>query len=137
MTSFFGPLRYSSNPRRAVVALLALAWISFTSCHRNEVGSDEIRDAAQKGDLATVQTLLKSHPHLVFSKDDRGDTPLHWASAKGHKDVAQLLLASGADVNARNNNGWTPLHYAVSHDRKDVVELLLANKADVNAKTDG
>src|SRR5205807_5192414 len=83
MTSFCSRLRYFRNPRRHAVTLLALVWISLTcSCHRNEVGSAEIRDAAQKGDLAKVQTLLRSHPDLVFSKDNKGDTPLHWAAAR-------------------------------------------------------
>jgi ankyrin repeat protein len=50
------------------------------------------------------------------------------------KDVAELLLANGAKVNARNNDGRTALHEAADAGNKDVLELLLANKADVNAK---
>ena len=48
--------------------------------------------------------------------------------------MVELLLASKADVNAKDNDGWTPLHTATG---KDVVELLLAHGADVNAKTSG
>ena len=33
------------------------------------------------------------------------------AAGKGHKDVAELLLASKAEVNAKDNDGATPLHY--------------------------
>ena len=61
-------------------------------------------------------------------------TPLHWAAVGGHKDVVELLLAHGAEVNARYSDGYTPLHYAAANGHKDVVELLLANEADVNAK---
>src|ERR1035438_7582111 len=98
-----------------------------------------IHDAAANGDLGTVKALLKGNPGLV---DKSGMTPLHWAAARGHKDVAELLLANGADVNAKNtgttglNTGLTPLHYAAGSGHKDVAELLLANKADVNAKSD-
>jgi ankyrin repeat protein len=53
---------------------------------------------------------------------------------KGHKDVAELLLANQAEVNAKDNYGGTPLHAAAVGGYKDVVELLLANKAGVNAK---
>ena len=54
--------------------------------------------------------------------------------SEGHKDVAELLLANKAEVNAKDNNGWTPLHLAAPKGHKDVAELLLANKAEVNAK---
>jgi len=87
--------------------------------------------------LAKVQALLKGHPDLVFSKAskaNKGGTPLHWAAAGSHKDVAELLLANKADVNAKDDNGNTPLDSAAFSGHKDVAELLLANKAEVNAK---
>ena len=65
--------------------------------------SGEIHDAAKTGDLAKVQALLKDNHDLVFSKDNNGGTPLHWAALNGHKDVAELLLANRADVNAKDN----------------------------------
>ena len=27
----------------------------------------------------------------------------------GHKEIVELLIAKGADVNAKNKDGWTPL----------------------------
>ena len=95
--------------------------------------SGTFHEAAEDGDLEKVKALLKGNPRLVFRKDDEGQTPLHVAASKGHKDVAKLLMDYKADVNARKKYGDTPLHYA-AHGHKDVVELLLANKADVNAK---
>jgi ankyrin repeat protein len=56
------------------------------------------------------------------------------AEAVGDSVGAELLLADGAEVNAKNNIGETPLHLAVSDGKKDVAELLLANKAEVDAK---
>jgi ankyrin repeat protein len=40
------------------------------------------------------------------------------------KDVAELLLANRADVNATTVDGETPLHWAAAVGDKDVVELL-------------
>jgi len=47
-----------------------------------------------------------------------------------------LLLASKAEVNAKDNSGQTPLHLAAGMGHKDVTELLLASKAEVNAKSE-
>ena len=49
-------------------------------------------------------------------------------------DAAAILLAGGAEVNAKSRRGWTPLHEAFASGRTALVEMLLANKADINAK---
>ena len=38
-----------------------------------------------------------------------GLTPLHCGARYDHKNVAELLLANRADINAKNNGGFTPL----------------------------
>jgi ankyrin repeat protein len=100
--------------------MIALAWSSLAYC-------GEIHDAIRKGDLATVQALLKDNPELANSKDRSGRTALQWAAVFGFKEISQVLLGYKADINARDSAGMTPLHY------KDEVQLLLDNKADVNA----
>lgn len=61
-------------------------------------------------------------------------TPLQAAVAGQCKDVAELLLAKGARVNAPFPNGATALHLAAYHGDIEMVKMLLANKADLNAK---
>jgi hypothetical protein len=117
-------------PRRAAVALLLSA--ALASGPAGFCGP--IDEAARDGDLAKVKLLLKDHPDLVSSKDEKyGQTPLHIAAFNDHLDVAKLLLANKADVNAKANNGSTPLHLAAAKGNKDMVELLLASKADIDA----
>jgi len=118
---------HSSIPRWTAVTLLALTWTSFAFC-------GEIHDAAQKGDAAKVEALLKAHPELIFSRDNDGKTALHVAAYAGQKDVAALLLANKSEVDAKNNEGDTPIILAAALGHKDVVELLLDNHADINAK---
>ena len=72
----------------------------------------------------------KNRPDPVLSKERAGGTPLHCGAQNGHKDVAELLLANQADVNAKDGNyGDTPLQCGAQNGHKDVVELLLASQA--------
>jgi ankyrin repeat protein len=63
-----------------------------------------------------------------------GNTPLHGAANKGHVDVANMLIAKGANVNVRDQGGATPLHGAANYGHVAVAELLIAKGADVHAK---
>jgi ankyrin repeat protein len=109
------------------VTLVVLACSNLAFC-------GEIQVAAESGNLEKVKALIKDNPDLASSTNKNGWTALHFAAAAGHKDVAELLLANKADVNAKDKDGATPLHTAAANDHKDVAELLLANKAEVNAK---
>ena len=115
----------------SVLYLLFLAWFVWVGV----ACAGEIHDAARAGDMEKVKALLKVNPGLVNAKAGYlMDTPLFSAVGSGHKDVVELLLSKGAEVNAKNRDGWTPLHEAASSGQKDVVELLLSKGAEVNAK---
>jgi hypothetical protein len=49
--------------------------------------------------------------------------------------AVRLLIAKGADVNAKGRSGWTPLHFAANGGHREVAKLLIAKGADLNAKT--
>jgi hypothetical protein len=130
MTTFQSHLLRFKLPRR----LAALLLLSVVLAAGTTGFCGPIHDAARSGDLEKVKSLVKEHPDLVSSQDELyGQTPLHIAAFNGHKDVAEFLLANGADVNAKAKNGSTPLHLAAAKGYNGIVELLLANKADVNA----
>ena len=96
-------------------------------------GQGSLHEAAFNGKLEKAEALIKANPNLVNSHASYAEqTPLHIAAEFGHKDVAELLLANKADVEALAHGGWTPLLNAVFGGHKDMVELLLANKAKVN-----
>jgi hypothetical protein len=98
-------------------------------------GEGSLHEAAFNGKLEKAKALIKENPELVNSQSSyASQTPLHLAVEYGHKDVAELLLANKADVEAKAYGGWTPLLDAVFGGHKDLVELLLAHKADVNVK---
>lgn len=138
MHSVFSRLCNIRILRYATVILLVLAVLvgSFAIW-----GRIAICRAAQSDNLVMVKLLLKIRPDLVFSRykeasfsepDESGWTPLHYAVAYGHKDIAELLLANKADVNAKGDGGETPLYEAAYENHTDVADVLLANGADVN-----
>jgi ankyrin repeat protein len=60
-------------------------------------------------------------------------TPLHAAAAGGSVDVAQILVESGAEVDARNSYGNTPLHIACLNGHSSLCSELTYCGADINA----
>lgn len=63
-----------------------------------------------------------------------GMTPLHYAAAMGQKDIVQLLLNAGADIEKRDLvNLRTVLIVAAFCGQLGVVKVLLKRGADINA----
>lgn len=49
-------------------------------------------------------------------------------------DALARLVATGADVNARDSNGWPPLRMACAMNKLSTIDILLAAGARVNAR---
>jgi ankyrin repeat protein len=94
-----------------------------------------VAQTAATVDVETVQQMLEQTPDLAHRFSQDGWTYLHQAAQLGRRDVADLLLQHGADVNARAHNGLanTPILCAVIAQHTEIVALLLAHGADVNA----
>lgn len=91
-------------------------------------------------DFLLRQKIMDLNPKDIYLSS-KGETPLHSAIRYGNKEIAELLIANHADVNARNRNdknpdmcGETPLHIAIRYGKKEIAELLLANHANVNTR---
>lgn len=89
------------------------------------------------GHLDTVQALLRAGAQVSTpSRESMKVTPLHSAAAAGQLEIAKVLIAQGANVNARAATGFTALHEAAANGDIPFATLLLEHSADVNAKTD-
>jgi ankyrin repeat protein len=60
----------------------------------------------------------------VNAKDGYGLPPLHWPAWRGHKEIAELLIAKGADVNAKGLGDTTPLNSAIFARITETADLL-------------
>jgi len=82
--------------------------------------------------------LLEKQPSLVQTADTRGWTALHYAAERSATEVAKLLLARGADANARDSKGHTPVDFA-SHPgpwkpqaATEIIQLLKVHGAEID-----
>ncbi len=74
---------------------------------------DDLLVACEAGDWVTVAEILGQNDSDVNRRDVCGYTALHYAVSTGQRQVCELLVSLGADLNAVNpSKGHTPLHCA-------------------------
>lgn len=94
---------------------------------------ERLAAAARDGDAAEVRRLLDANPGLArCAAFGSLSSPLHLAAAKGHHEIAALLLENGADVNGRNIYGQTALMQACRFGHWEVVQTLLLFRCNVS-----
>jgi ankyrin repeat protein len=98
------------------------------------MSAPEIYDAAVFGDFETVERLLKGDPSAVNARDEYGFTPLHGVAGEHQFEMAEFLIAHGADVASRTDSGITPIHLAAY---PEMVRILVKHGADLEAREDG
>ena len=93
--------------------------------------------AANKGTVEEVRELLEidAGVDINFKGGYNNRSPLYVAVSSGNKEIAELLISKGADVNAKDKDGRTSLHSAASSGNKEIAELLISKGADVNAQS--
>ena len=123
-------------------------------------GKTALSVAALLGREEIVEVLL-ARDASCNSHDSRGATPLHlvggdvtidpdgirrsllkglnvppreWPVGRGHRAIAERLLAAGARIDARDDYGMTPLNRAARSGNFAVVEVLVGHEADVIIK---
>jgi ankyrin repeat protein len=90
-----------------------VAWAHY--CGRHDVfelliDRAGIHDLVVFGRVDRLREVLAADPSLCTARDDRGKTPLHYLdrNLKNAKEIIDLLVGHGADVNARDFAGRRP-----------------------------
>lgn len=97
----------------------------------NAFGMNPFFRAISQDDSQKAQELINQDKSIVNSTDTNGWTPLYNAAWYNSKDVAKILLNSGALVNKTTKSG-AALHFAAQSGHKQITQLLLDYGAMVN-----
>ncbi|CAM9600342.1 unnamed protein product, partial [Hapterophycus canaliculatus] len=84
--------------------------------------------ACSRGEDETVRNLLLNNVSAIDFEAVRpstGRTPLLEACWEGHTTLAEILVASGANVHAQDEVEFACLHAAAYHGHVEIIDLLL------------
>jgi ankyrin repeat protein len=132
----FEPTQWKKRLKIGIAAVATVATVAVLNHFKypilNRIGftPNAVFNAVRQGDPKTVRHYLD----LGISANTRVDN-LNLLHLAGSKEVAELLIAKGADVNARDTLGFTPLHFAAESGRTEVAQTLIAKGADINAQS--
>ena len=110
------------------------------------------------GELGSVRTMLSENFFLSSQRLSNGESPLMAALYRGHHEIVDTLLESGAEidvfaaaatgrlddlqrtaigdlVNSYSYDGWTPLHLAAFFGKLGATSLLIERGADLDARS--
>ena len=96
------------------------------------LGKNAMHMAAESNQCSMIIYLLYNEGQDIFSVDENGSTPLHWACYSGAEESVNFLLSLHANINAQDKEKFTPLHLAVLANKPKIVENLLHKGADKN-----
>ena len=83
-----------------------------------------IVDAADKGNIEAVKQHLATDADVNAKGRQPAWAPLLQAASGGQKEMAELLISKGADVNVLSDAGETPLDGAIAFEQPEIAALL-------------
>jgi ankyrin repeat protein len=98
----------------------------------------KIYKAIEQGNLKRVKRLLRKglfYKPDINAVDTDKNTALHYAARKGKKEIVELLINQGAQINLQNKDGYTALILASYLGFEEIVELLVGVGAEVELKS--
>ena len=121
-------------PLTNVISVIAMSSAASKPGGATSTGkASNIWAAARTGDLGAIERQMASGVAVDAVDPERGGTPLLWAAVTGRAEAIELLIRSGADVNAVDRDGGTALLAAAFLGHEKATHVLVQNGAKVNA----
>ena len=119
---------FAAVEANAVDVLAPLLQTELNINQQNEHGETALYLAARSGYTACVRELLKG-PHLHKVNTELAEstydwTPLFIASVNGAKEVIELLIEAGADLERLDSSGWSAKEHATLRGHLNIARLL-------------
>jgi ankyrin repeat protein len=129
------PLAFAAEEGHSDIVSLLINGGAIPTIPSNDQDFQAIHLTTMKGHLSTLKILIESDPSLLEQADRYGQTPLLWASAKGHTDIVAYLLQCGANIHvatetinvpySENDHGKTPMNWALKHQHAGVIDVFV------------
>jgi len=87
--------------------------------------------------ITDYKKAVELNPEIVNATDHKGWTPLHYAAMNGNKEIAELLIANGANVYIADNMGVLPSDVALHNNKMEVAGIALKVMRIISEKLQG
>jgi ankyrin repeat protein len=142
----------SERGHRKIIDLLVVAGADVNAYADGDYGY-ALQAASAKGHRGIVEMLIESGADInaqngynypqgegwckcedcCIADDDEFNTALQAASARGHREVVEILIDKGANVHIQGGPDGNALQAATKYGHQEIVRLLIEKGADVHA----
>jgi len=93
---------------------------------------EQFVSAARNGDRRNLERILREGKVTVNSQANDGWTALIYAAHYGHREICEMLISEGCDVDIQNSIGNTALRFAAWFGHKEICEMILSKGCNID-----
>ena len=126
-------LHYIAYKGNVELAKILIEYDASVDC-LTKLGKNVVHLSSEGNEPSMMIYFLNNHGLDVYTGDENGSSPLHWACYSGAEESVNFLIGLNCNINAVDKEKLTPLHLATLYNRENIVIKLLQNGADKSLK---